>query len=98
MFKVDDDYNTYKGYLLNDDKNSWDLSDEDKADLDMGIAIIEYHYSIRNIEKEGYLGRTKSTIHRHIHKNIRELSSELYSLVCKQLRINSIRSRGGFKA
>ena len=90
-------YKTYNGYELNDGYESYRLDKKDKECLNLGIAIIEEHYSIRQCAKEGIIGYSKSHIHRIIHSEIKDMSSEMYRLVKKQLKINSKHKMGGFR-
>lgn len=80
------EYGYYNGYQLDEPNQTYELKDKDIQILDIGQVIIERHLSIRAASRE--FSVPKSTIHHRIHSNLRTLSYECYSLVCKQLDWN----------
>lgn len=80
------EYCYYNGYLLDEPNCTYQLKDKEIQIIEIGQAIVENHLSIRAVSREFLVPR--STIHSRLHNNLRMLSYELYSLVCKQLDWN----------
>lgn len=76
----------YNGYQLDEPNYTYQLKDKEIQIIEIGQAIVENHLSIRAASREFLVPR--STIHSRLHNNLRMLSYELYSLVCKQLDWN----------
>lgn len=79
-----EDYQITKEYYL--------LSKEEIKVLDACIWMVENRTSIRVTAKN--CGYSKSTLHRRIHNECKELSLELYNLVKVQMKINIEKKRG----
>ena len=80
------EYCYYNGYQLDEPNYTYQLKEKEIEIIEIGQSIAENHLSIRAVSREFLL--PKSTIHRRVHKDLRRLSYELYSLVCKQLDWN----------
>lgn len=78
-----DEYNYYQGYLLDDNQYVWDLTENDKQLLDAAVYLVDNRYSIRKAALN--CNYSKSTLHRKIHTQLRQLSSELYKCVIRTL-------------
>ena len=76
----------YNGYQLDEPACTYQLKEKEIQIIEIGQSIAENHLSIRAASREFLV--PKSTIHHRIHNDLRILSYELYSLVCKQLNWN----------
>lgn len=80
------EYCYYNGYQLDEPNYTYQLKENEIQIIEIGQSIVENHLSIRAVSREFLVPR--STIHSRLHNNLRMLSYELYSLVCKQLDWN----------
>lgn len=83
----------YDGYQIT--KEYYLLDEEDIKVLDACIWMIDNRASIRVTAKN--CEYSKSTFHRRIHKECKELSYELYKLVQAQMKINLEKKRGRYR-
>lgn len=80
------EYCYYNGYQLDEPNYTYQLKENEIQIIEIGQSIVENHLSIRAVSREFLVPR--STIHSRLHNNLRMLSYELYSSVCKQLDWN----------
>lgn len=77
----------YKGYVVS--KSYYDLNDKEIETLEMCIIIVQDKETLRRVAR--YFDVCWSTVHKRIHKKCKDLSPELYQLVCNQLYENHLR-------
>lgn len=77
----------YGDYTIS--KSYFELNDKEIETLEMGIIVVKEMRTLRCIAS--FFDVSFSTVHRRIHKICKELSPELYKLVCKQLKENHVR-------
>lgn len=82
----ENDYNYYRGYRLDDFRYSFDLKESEINILDEAIFLVDNKVSIRDLSKE--FCRSKTSIHRDLTSQLRDISYELYSCVQRQLKDN----------
>lgn len=77
--------NYYKGYQL-DDIADWELPETTKEQLDACIFLVDNAYSLRVVERNTDISRSK--LSRFINNHLKTISFELYQCCKQQLRKN----------
>lgn len=74
------------GYRLEAGIYSWNLSEREEEIFQIGHFLVDNRVSIRQCARNFDI--SKSCIHRRIHKELKDISFELYKCVCRQLQLN----------
>lgn len=87
----DIDINQYRGYLLDDSMQNFELTSNEKKLLDACVYLVDNRCAIRCAASNCDVA--KSTLHHYIHTKLKSISFELYQCVKHTLYHNQSHRR-----